>query len=180
MVILAVCVPAMLIRTLACHAGVQAAKAAFKLFVRNQESRVITHFMSSALFTASASAAASAAVLSVLHELHSAGEAIHCVTVFVSALLAASIFSHITSIARHAADAAAVCYVQDVEKCRPGPPLRCCSMLQNAVVACWDLLPEEAPADARGACARAVTRPLHLHLCQRDKAPTRGGILVVI
>lgn len=113
---------------------IQAAKAAFKLFVRNQESRVITYFMSSALFTASASAAASAAVLSVLHEVHGSGQAMHCVTTVVSALLAASIFSHITSLARHAADAAAVCYVQDVEKCRPGPPLRCCRYAQGLVV----------------------------------------------
>jgi len=28
--------------------------------------------------------------------------------------------------------------------------LRAYSMLQNAVVACWDLLPAEAPADGRG------------------------------
>ena len=50
--------------------------------------------------------------------------------------------------AAHAAVAAEVCYVQDVEKCRPCPPGRCCSALHNAVVACWELAPAEHSPDS--------------------------------
>ena len=125
-----------------------AAKRAFKLFTRVPESRVVSHFTSAAVFSAATALAGVAGVLSVLHAVDGAGQSLHCVTAAVAGLLTTSIFGHVTSLARHAAVAAEVCYVQDVEKCRPCPPGRCCSALHNAVVACWELAPAEHSPDS--------------------------------
>ena len=125
-----------------------AAKRAFKLFTRVPESRVVSHFTSAAVFSAATALAGVAGVLSVLHAVAGAGQSLHCVTAAVAGLLTTSIFGHVTSLARHAAVAAEVCYVQDVEKCRPCPPGRCCSALHNAVVACWELAPAEHSPDS--------------------------------
>uniref|UniRef100_A0A7S4PHB4 Choline transporter-like protein n=1 Tax=Guillardia theta TaxID=55529 RepID=A0A7S4PHB4_GUITH len=122
-------------------AFLQSAKVAFRLFARNPEGKVLLGFSSDDFLLCASYTSGCLAVLSTLERM--AGETLHSITAVVAFLLTVTIFNHLEALVRDTYNAISVCYLQEVERCRPDAPVRCLSKLQDAVCACWDKLPQE-------------------------------------
>jgi hypothetical protein len=120
-----------------------AAKSLYRLFSREHCSKILPGLLCLTVYNSGEIVAGWAAVLVAAQAASLAGGVLHWLTAMVAWLVALAVFKHVTSLSRHAVDALAVCYVQEVEACRPDAPVRVALALHDAVEHCWTLVAED-------------------------------------